>query len=109
MNGVKVTVVGEGLMGRGIAACLAAGGPNDVWICGLKAELVEDAVKKATEMTDFMKRNGVAAAKIGTIHGTTSLAEAAKGAEFIFEAIWEDLEAKKSIFAQLEPLVGSSA
>merc|ERR1740121_2060638 len=59
-------------------------------------------------MVSFMRANGVAAATCGSIRGTTSLAEAAKGAEFVFEAIWEDLEAKKKIFAQLEPLVGPS-
>merc|ERR1740121_226110 len=60
-------------------------------------------------MVAFMRTNGVAAAACGSIRGTTSLAEAAKGADFVFEAIWEDLEAKKKIFAQLEPLVGPSA
>merc|ERR1719203_1848581 len=60
-------------------------------------------------MVEFMKSNGVAAGTCGSIQGTTSLTEAAKGAEFIFEAIWEDLEAKKAVFAKLEPLVGPSA
>lgn len=95
-------------MGRGIAACLAAGGPNDVCICGIDAKLVEEATAKAGELVDYMKNNGVAAATCGSIRGTTSLADAVKGAEFVFEAIWEDLEAKRSIFAQLESLVGPS-
>lgn len=96
-------------MGKGIAACLAAGGPHDVWMYGRQAKVVEEAVKKAEEMVGFLKSNGVAAESCGKIQGTTSLAEAAKGAEFVFESIIEDLEAKKALFAQLEDLADPTA
>mmetsp|Transcript_23677 Transcript_23677/g.68020 ORF Transcript_23677/g.68020 Transcript_23677/m.68020 type:complete len:337 (-) Transcript_23677:102-1112(-) len=109
MAGVKVAVVGPGMMGRGIAACVAAGGPHEVWLCGRRKEAVEDGVKKANELVDFLVSNGVAAPNRGRILGTTSLQEAAGGAAFVFESIAEDLAVKQAIFAQLETLAPATA
>jgi len=95
-------------MGRGIAACLAAGSQHDVWICGRKEAKVEEAVCAAQKTVEFLKQNGVAAPHCGIVHGTTSLKEALSGAEFVFESISEDLEAKMELFAEMEALVGPS-
>mmetsp|Transcript_15751 Transcript_15751/g.54873 ORF Transcript_15751/g.54873 Transcript_15751/m.54873 type:complete len:311 (-) Transcript_15751:162-1094(-) len=97
------------MMGRGIAACLAAGGPHEVMLYGRKAEAAEDGAKKARELMSFLVDNGVASASRGRIVPTTSLAEAVQGATFVFESISEDLAAKQALFAQLESLVDASA
>jgi len=96
------------MMGRGIAACLAAGGPHEVLLYGYKAGKVEEAVQAAQETMNFLKKHGVAATSCGSIRGTTCLAEAVNGADFVFEAIAEDLEAKQQLFAQMEGLVSPS-
>jgi 3-hydroxybutyryl-CoA dehydrogenase len=44
----RVAVVGAGLMGRGIAAVLAAGG-LDVVICDVRAEAARDAAEFASD------------------------------------------------------------
>merc|ERR1719247_2076820 len=70
----KVAVVGGGMMGRGIAACLAAGGA-DVAIFDVNADGVPAAVKAAEELVSFLRMN-VTKKQPGKITGSTSLEEA---------------------------------
>jgi 3-hydroxybutyryl-CoA dehydrogenase len=50
-----------------------------------------------------------AEAAIGRIHTTTDLAEAARDAELVIEAVFEDLAVKRSIFGELDRLAPSDA
>lgn len=103
---VKVAVVGSGMMGRGIAACIAAGGPHEVRMFDTQSEALKAGVEKATELLDFLRDNGVAGAKTGVIKGAASLAEAAGDAEFVFEACFEDIKVKQGVFKDLEACTG---
>jgi 3-hydroxybutyryl-CoA dehydrogenase len=98
---VIVAVVGSGLMGRGIAACVAAGGEHEVRLFDTAEKQLQEGVVKAQELCKFMADNGVAADRTGTISGTTSLQQAVLGASFVFEAIFEDMSVKQDIFKQL--------
>jgi 3-hydroxybutyryl-CoA dehydrogenase len=105
---VKVGVVGSGMMARGIAACVAAGGPHEVWIYGRRHEAAEEAAEKARDLMAFMQEHGVASPQCGRVFATSSLQEAVSGADFVFESIVEDLPQKQAMFAQLESITTSS-
>ena len=55
VKNTQVAVVGGGMMGRGIAACLAAGGA-DVAIFDVNADGVPAAVKAAEELVSSARR-----------------------------------------------------
>jgi 3-hydroxybutyryl-CoA dehydrogenase len=96
-----VAVIGPGMMGRGIATCCIAGGPHEVRLYGRRVEALDEASAKIQELHLFLKQNGMAAATPGRLVTTTSLQEAVEGADFIFESIAEDMDAKKALFAEL--------
>mmetsp|Transcript_34198 Transcript_34198/g.72819 ORF Transcript_34198/g.72819 Transcript_34198/m.72819 type:complete len:325 (-) Transcript_34198:383-1357(-) len=106
--GLKVAVVGSGMMGKGIAACLAAGGPHEVMLYGRRAEAAQDAKKQADVLLKFMVDNDIAAKSCGNIVPTSSLKEAVTGAAFVFETIAEDVQIKQAMFKELEGLTTSS-
>ena len=105
-------VVGTGAMGRGIAQVAAAGGIN---------VLVTDAKPGAAqEARDFISKMLARAAEKGTI--TSSDADAAvnririvdtvadlRNCHVVVEAIVENLDAKRALFAELENIVAPEA
>ncbi len=103
----KVGVVGCGLMGSGIAQTAAEGG-FDVIVREPTPELLEKGLER---IRDFMAR-GVERGKMtpqrrdevwALIRGTTDLADLAD-CDLIIEAITEDFEAKKALFAELDQI-----
>jgi len=102
----KVFVAGAGLMGGGIAQVCAHAGysvimrdiTDDLTKKGLKA--IEWSVGKFVEKG---KVNGTVDEIMGRIQITTDLS-AAKDADFVFEAIIENLDAKRSLFAELDSI-----
>jgi 3-hydroxyacyl-CoA dehydrogenase len=102
----RACVVGAGTMGGGIAMSLANGGiPADV----VEAEPEALARGKAT-----IERNYAASARkgrisqadvearLGRIAYGTSLSAAAGGADLVIEAVFEELDVKLSVFAELD-------
>lgn len=105
----KVAVVGFGVMGTGIAQVLAQAGFNviarDVSEGFLKRGL--DIIKngpfglyKAVEKGKLKKEEAEDA--LARIKTTVSLEEAAKEADVVIEAIFENLELKKQLFKELD-------
>ncbi|RLF09871.1 MAG: 3-hydroxybutyryl-CoA dehydrogenase [Thermoprotei archaeon] len=105
----NVAVVGLGVMGTGIAQVFAQAGFNvvarDVSEDYLKRGL--DIIKngpfglyKAVEKGRLKKEDADAA--LARIRTTTSLDEAAKDADLVVEAIFENLELKKQLFKELD-------
>jgi len=92
------------MMGRGIAACIMAGGNHEVRLYGRRPDALVDAEKKISELVGFLQDNDAASDTHGGLTVTTSLEEAVAGADFVFESIVEDLEAKKKLFKTLEEL-----
>ncbi len=108
----KVGVVGCGLMGSGIAQTVAEGG-FDVIVREPTPELLEKGLER---IRDFMAK-GVERGKMtpqrrdevwARIRGTTDLSDMAD-CDLVIEAITEDFEAKKTLFAELDQICKPSA
>jgi len=102
----KITVLGSGIMGPGIAAVFARSGA-DVTVY----DIVQDALDRAAEGTKMAA--GVLDAldaprgdKQGELSFTTDIAEALSGTEYVLEAVPEREDLKKQVLAQVEGIVG---
>jgi 3-hydroxybutyryl-CoA dehydrogenase len=102
-----VAVVGNGLIGHGVAQVFAAAGVP-VRLLGRRAESLEAAVGRIRESLDRFEAHGLldrtaAAAALARITTSTDLAAAA-GVDLVVEAVPEDLRLKHAIFEQLDRL-----
>lgn len=104
----KLTVVGSGVMGRGIAYVAALGGfrvfLQDVNQENLdKAKLyIEQEMSKSADR-GYLKREQVVSA-LQNLEYTTDLEEAAGDADVVIEAVFELMELKIDIFKQLDKI-----
>jgi 3-hydroxybutyryl-CoA dehydrogenase len=102
----KIFVAGAGLMGGGIAQVCAQAG-YDVVMSDLANEIIEKGLKAITwsvgKLVEKGKVQGTVNEIMGRIQGTTDFA-GAKDADFVFEAVIEDLETKKAVFSELDNL-----
>ncbi|MFZ5584446.1 MAG: 3-hydroxyacyl-CoA dehydrogenase family protein [Thermodesulfobacteriota bacterium] len=106
MSEIKtIGVVGAGTMGNGIAQLAAQMGANVIM-----RDIKDDFVQRGIKAIDKFLQKGVERGKVtaeqksavlGRIIGTTDMGELAK-ADFIIEAVIEDLDLKKQVFAQLD-------
>lgn len=107
-----VGIVGAGLMGAGIAQVAAHAG-YDVVLHDTTSEALTRAVGSITASQarfvakDLMSADDAAAAR-ARISTTTELADVA-GAGLVVEAVFERLDVKRAVFAQLEEIVGPDA
>src|SRR6266487_2103008 len=108
----KVAVIGAGLMGAGIAQVSALAGLDVVLrdvtdealrrgVAGIESSLARLAAKSKIAEPDV-------AAALGRITTTLDL-DAATDADIVVEAIFEDIDAKRELFAALDELVGPAA
>src|ERR1700704_970706 len=102
----KVTVLGAGTMGHGIAHAAIAGGyatrmydVSDA-AAGKGRSAIERIVAKGVELGKVSP--GDAAAMLGRLSTTTSLAEAVQDADMVIEAAPERIDLKLALFAQVE-------
>ncbi len=107
----RVVVVGAGVMGRGIAQICAMAGYSTVL-----TDLSQSALDDALVVIEANLDKGVARGKVAPAARTTALsqlstatdyAEAAPTADVVIEAITEDLDVKRRLFAHLSELVRS--
>ena len=108
----KVGVLGAGLMGSGIAeVCAKAGYPTIV------REVSDDLVKKGvgrveSSLAKAVERGKLAAADRDAarsrLTATTQVNDLA-GCDLVIEAVVENLDAKKELFAELDRICGDSA
>jgi len=100
----KIFVAGAGLMGNGIAQVCAQAG-YEVTMRDLTDEILEKGLKSINwsvgKLTEKGKVQGTVEEIVGRIRPTTELSMAAD-ADFVIEAIIENLEAKKTLFAELD-------
>jgi 3-hydroxybutyryl-CoA dehydrogenase len=105
-----VLVVGAGVMGHGFAQVFALNG-IDVFLVDQNQELLERAQGWIRENLEFMveldllQTPGVEAA-LSRIRFTPDLDGSAEKADYVLEAITEDLELKQNLFKQLGLLTG---
>jgi len=104
----EICVLGAGVMGHGIAQVCAQSG-FQVSLVDVKEELVQaglERIKKFLQGSIERKKltQEEADAVLGRLKTTTDLAEAAKDADVVIEAIVEDMEIKKDTFRRLEQI-----
>ncbi|EER13582.1 3-hydroxyacyl-CoA dehyrogenase, putative [Perkinsus marinus ATCC 50983] len=100
---MEVAVIGSGLMGSGIAACISAGGPHHVHMFDTSSEALKTGVENAINQREFLRENHVPPTAVpGEIYAAESIESAVKNADFVFEAVLEDTGVKQSVFKQIE-------
>ncbi len=104
----KVCVLGAGIMGSGIAQVVASAG-FDVTMRDIEDRFVDKGLQtikfhldRAVEKEKIEAEE--AAAIIDRIKGTTDFREAAADADFVIEAVVEDMSVKKEVFAELDSI-----
>ncbi|MCB2228280.1 MAG: 3-hydroxyacyl-CoA dehydrogenase family protein [Desulfarculaceae bacterium] len=105
----KIFVAGAGLMGGGIAQICATKGYSVV-IRDISPEFVEKGIEKVAWSVEKLVSKGKVPGSVeeimGRISGTTEL-DAAAEADFVFEAIIENLAAKQELFGGLDEICPS--
>jgi len=104
----RIAVIGAGLMGSGIAQVAAHAG-YEVVLRDTTSEALDRALSAiAASQNRFVAKNVISAddaeAARARISTTTELADAA-GAEFVVEAVFEQLEVKQQVFRELDAIV----
>ncbi|MFD7408642.1 3-hydroxyacyl-CoA dehydrogenase NAD-binding domain-containing protein [Streptomyces sp. NPDC059866] len=108
----KAVVLGAGMMGAGIAYVCAE--------AGIDVVLKDVGVASAERGKDYSRRLLDAAVSRGRLTPeqrdevlsrivATDRAEDAAGADLVIEAVFEDTELKKQVFAEIEPIVAPDA
>ncbi len=106
MSKLKITVVGAGTMGAGIAQRASQSG-----FAVALMDVKDDFVKKGFAGIEKTLKKGVELGKVTeeqskriveNIQGTTDLEDAVKDTDLVIEAIFEDLEVKKELFSRLD-------
>jgi 3-hydroxybutyryl-CoA dehydrogenase len=103
-----IAIIGAGLMGHGIAQIFAAHG-HQVRLMDLKEELLDKAIGNIRSNLTLMAQHGIGRLNeiesiIARIKRTVDLKEAASDAQFIVEAISENLELKQNVFKELDTI-----
>jgi 3-hydroxybutyryl-CoA dehydrogenase len=94
----RIAVVGAGLMGHGIAQVFALAG-HEVTICDTVAASLDSA--KARILAN-LKDLGDDQSAVERVSTRTALADAVREADYVVEAVSEDLSLKQKLFAEIE-------
>src|SRR6202044_143199 len=98
MGNAKIAVIGAGLMGHGIAQVFALAG-HDVTITDTVMKNLDTVTKRiAANLRDL----GDDPLAIARVRPFLDLAEAGREADYVVEAILEDLPLKQKLFADIE-------
>ena len=109
---LTVAVVGGGTMGAGIAVVAARAGHRTIL-----RDLDDAAVQRGLDTAESFLRRSASLGKLtedqletalANLTGTTELRDLAP-AEVVVEAVFEDLEVKKTLFAELDDIVSRDA
>jgi enoyl-CoA hydratase/3-hydroxyacyl-CoA dehydrogenase len=109
----KAAIIGSGAMGHGIAELLAMAG-YEVTMVDINDELLAKAVEKIKwSLSKFVEKKRIRKedmdAAIARVHATTSYEQAAKDTDFAIEAVPENMDLKKKVFATLDQFLPSHA
>jgi len=104
----KIAVVGAGIMGHGIAKVCAQAG-YETSITRKRVELLQEALNQIKSNLQMLVEKGVitkdeADDALSRIKCKKTYAEAVMDADFIIEAVVEDINVKKQIFKELDEL-----
>jgi enoyl-CoA hydratase/3-hydroxyacyl-CoA dehydrogenase len=111
MDKKKITVIGAGTMGAGIAQRASQSG-FEVSLLDTKDEFIEKGfveIKKTLEKGVKLKKvtDEQITQIIENIHGTTEPKKAVDGTSLVIEAIFEDVKVKSDLFSQMDKLCES--
>ena len=107
MDAERIAIIGAGTMGHGIAQVCASNG-YQVTLMDVDAEQLTRALRAIEKSVTKLNRKGRLTdeqrdAALNSISTATDLEEAA-GADFVVEAVVENVEVKRKIFSQLDEL-----
>jgi len=108
----RIGIIGAGAMGRGIAQLFAGAGQR-VWLYDSRSEAIDQALQFNRGLLERSVAKGRMSAdelqatieRMQPAHKLTELA----GCDLLIEAIVENLEAKGSLFVELESLIAADA
>jgi 3-hydroxyacyl-CoA dehydrogenase len=105
-------VIGAGTMGGGIAMCFANAG-IPVTVVETARDLLQKGIERiAANYRTTVSRGGLTAdemeRRLGLIAGATEL-EATAGADVVIEAVFEEMDVKKRVFADLDRIAKRDA
>jgi 3-hydroxybutyryl-CoA dehydrogenase len=110
----KITVLGAGLMGHGIAQVASQVGGFDVSMLDVEQrfldggmKMIKESVGRFVEKGKLTREQGEAATK--RIHPTLDLAEALRGSSLVIEAATEDPKLKLELYKQVAGLIEEDA
>src|SRR5512143_2788645 len=100
----RIAVIGAGMMGAGIAQVFAARG-HEVMLQDVYEEALERAPEAIRSNLTFLAEHDVYEAgridaAVARVTTTSDLAAAARGAGFVVECVFEDLQLKQQVFAE---------
>ena len=104
----NITVIGAGLMGHGISQVFACKGYS-VTLMDLNEDFLSGALKNIRSNLEVMADNNIGShneidSVISRIKTTTDMVEAAVRANFVVEAVTENLDLKRKVFRELDAL-----
>ena len=113
MNIRKITVLGSGIMGHGIAQVSAMAGYY-VAIRDIDQSFLDKAIEKIKWSLNKLVEKGKLSSKdaeniLARISTFVDLKEALNGCDLVIEAVPEDMNLKKKVFAEVDKLAPSSA
>src|SRR6266568_2680300 len=109
----KIAVLGAGEMGHGIAELAALRGYR-VALRDIKQEYVDRGMERIRwSLAKLVEKKEVAQGEadeaLARIRSTIDLAEAVRDADWVIEAVFEDLELKKKVFSEIDAHAPSHA
>jgi 3-hydroxybutyryl-CoA dehydrogenase len=97
-SNARIAIIGAGLMGHGIAQVFALAGHEVTITDSIEASLNTVKVRIATNLRDL----GDDEKAVERVRPTATLADAVRHADFVVEAISEDLPLKQKLFGEIE-------
>ncbi|MBR7063539.1 MAG: 3-hydroxybutyryl-CoA dehydrogenase, partial [Treponema sp.] len=105
----KIGVVGAGTMGQGIACAFASSG-YEVTVCDIKIEWAKNGIEKiASSLDKLVQKEKMTSDKASSVKANLNAGvyNDLKDADVIVEAILETMDAKKSLFSELDNICKS--
>jgi 3-hydroxypropionate dehydrogenase (NADP+) len=102
----QVACVGSGLVGQGWAALFALKGYKVV-MQDLTDGILDEAVRRVSHHIDILAKAGLGSnpeAAKGRISKTRSLEKALEGTDFVIESVFENIEVKQELYAEMDEI-----
>ena len=104
----QITVIGSGLMGHGIAQIFASQG-HAVHVCDPDEASLQTVPERIRANLNTMAEHGISFLDgidtiLGRVSLTTDMQEACQDADFVIEAVYENMELKQQIFSELDAI-----